>query len=579
MENSRSLRRWNSVLRSLRYAMSLLVVVALLAPDSALAARRYWVGAYGTEVFSDILNWSETEGGFGGASVPGASDVAIFHSTNSGNNVTFKEDINVAGIILTNAYTGVVRTGTSNVILGQTGARIGSGYFIIQTGTKLSSSGTWTQTGGVVYNVRANHQFRISGSLIVMGRARFRYSGTILFNGKIDQRLAFSGSYLSSAPSAQAVGRHSFSGLTLASVGTSTTDNLIISGSYLRVRNLTINNGTVDLRSEDVPLALTSSGNITIADDADASLDTDQNITLSGSLTTGASGRFFMSGGTLKMNGIRQNLDVTGIGSQIHTLNIDSSSGAYLTGLALVAASLTVNSSRVLTFAANTLYLTGGTITNNGTIRENTGKLVHTGATFFITNSDFDAQDTEVKTAETMYFTLTECDENIDGAALDTLTITVSITSGDSETVTLTETAVASCIFRGNIVTENAAATTGDSKLQATAEKVVTATFTDAQDSLSNSDTTLLTPIGTTTSSNTNSGGGSSRSRGGGGGGGGKISVPVTPRVPEPKNVPKKNMQRLTAKQRMEARKAARIAAMKRMNDRKAARLNKMKRR
>jgi len=340
---------------------------------------------------------------------------------------------------------------------------------------------------------------------------------------------------------------------------------------------LTITKGNLDFARWDV--ALIADRGITLADDGDATFGTDQNVTMSGSLSTGASAQFFMSGGTLTMAGDRQNLDIEGIGSQIHTLEVDSSSGTYLTGLALVAASLTVNSSRVLTFAANTLYLTGGTITNNGTIRENTGKLVHTGATFFITNSDFDAQDTEVKTAETMYFTLTECDENIDGAALDTLTITVSITSGDSETVTLTETAVASCIFRGNIVTENAAATTGDSKLQATAEKVVTATFTDAQDSLSNSDTTLLTPIGTTTSSNTNSGGGSSRSRGGGGGGGGKISVPVTPRVPEPKNVPKKNMQRLTAKQRMEARKAARIAAMKRMNDRKAARLNKMKRR
>jgi len=599
MENSRSLHPTVNAFTRVRLLTSIASILMLLAPDLALAADRYWFGGSGAEncaisPFDNTACWGDAYGETaGGETVPGAGDNVFFDRVAGGKTIHIRRDTTIGSLNFGALFTGtlMVFTGSKLRIAGNGashGIRMGSGYFIINGTGALSFTGSLIQTGGVIGNGHAGSVMQISGSLITVRRGRFRYSGTIVFEGERDQTFAYSGSTTPTAPSSIAVGRNSFSGITVNSIGASAGgDDIIVSGATLKMRNLVITNGNFNLAGDSAntegrrpAVVLAASGGITIANDADAMFSTNANVTLSGSISTGAAGMFAMSGATtLTMNGIRQNLDISGANGQgVHTLVIASTSGAYLTATALVTSSLTINTSSILTFAANTLNLTGGVITNNGSIRENTGKLVHTGATFFITNSAFDAQDTEVKTGETMYFTLTECDENIEGGTVDTVTITVSIPSGDSETVTLSETSAASCIFRGNVVTENAATTAGDGKLQTTAEKIVTATFSDAQDALSNTDTTIFTAIGTSSATSTNSGGGSSRSRGGGGGGGGgggKISVPVTPRVPEPKNVPKKNVRGLTAKQRMEARKAARIAAHKRMSDRKAARLNK----
>ncbi|MBI3331739.1 hypothetical protein HYZ99_02150 [Candidatus Peregrinibacteria bacterium] len=581
METRFSSRMSRVVTLNMRALVGALAIASLLTPHAAFAARRFWVGGYSGGEWHDTRNWSSLAGSgkAGGASVPTISDVAILHTTNSGNTIRLGKDGAAGGLILSTTFTGALRIGTSSLILGGTGARIGSGYVIVGTGTVLANSGSWTMTGGVFFNTLAGHKMSISGSLIVMGRARFRYSGTLIFNGGVaDQRLAFSGSHTATRPDNMTVGKHSFSGIILNNIAGTTSDDLIISGSYLRARTLTITNGNFDLRSEDVPLAL--SGTLTLANDADATLETDQNITLSGSISTGASARFTMSGGTLKLNGISQNLDVAGDGSSMHTLEIDSNSGAYLTGLALVTSTLTINSSRILAFAANTLYLTGGTITNNGTIRENTGKLVHTGSNIFITNSDY-TEDHEVKTGETMYFTVTDTDENINGAAADTLAIDVTLTGGDTEDVTLTETGNATGIFRGSISVTNDTATNNDGTLQTTSDRTATFTFTDAQDAKVISDTAAVTVVAGTSSSNTNSGGGSSRSRGGGGGGGGKAGAAVLAKPTRNQAKPQRRVPvtRRIAKKKLSVaeRRAARLQKLKdmkaRMDARRAKRL------
>ena len=528
---------WVVVGRHMRFLLSVLSVVALVSPDVAFAARRYWVGAYGVAAWNDVKNWSTSQGGFGGASVPTISDTAILHSTNSGNTIQISQSAAFAGgIILTPAFTGSLRVGTSALILGGTGARIGSGYFIIGTGTILNSSGTWLQTGGVLYNVKANHRFALSGNLILQGKARFRYSGTLVFNNdNADQILAFSGSRVDTRPTTNVVGQHAFSGIILDNTAGTTADDLIVSGSLLRLRTLVVTQGnfkldggsSLDNNAPSVPLSI--SGSITIADHAQATFSTDTNVRMSGSLTTGAAGRFTVSGGTLTLNGIEQYFDMTGTNSQVHTMVVNSS-GSF-TSTALITAALTVTGSNTVRLGANTVYLTGAAFTNYGTLNEGTGKLVHSGSVFFVSTSDYTAPDNEVKSGDTAYFTLTDSDENNDGTATDTLTVTVSVAGGDTETVTLTETQIRSGIFRGTLLTANNSATSSDGTLQATADKVVTVTYTDAQDARVMTDTVLFTAVGAAGSSNTgNSGGGSSRSRAAGGGGGGGGSPSVTPK-------------------------------------------------
>lgn len=528
--------------------VSMMAIFFLVAPDLAFADDRYWVGQGGTlNDWHDTNNWGTSFTAVtGGATVPGAGDEAFFDENAEGNVATIRNNVTVKGIRLGAQFTGsILAYSGSRIRVGSGGLRMGSGRIMLGTGVNLVISGSFTQTGGAFGNGRASSQLVLSGNLLVYRRARFRFSGTILFEGVANQTFSFSGSYLDAAGADIAAGKLRFSGIILNSVGAGTADTLTVSGTRLKANSLTVTNGTLNMEARDVPLAL--SGTLTIADDADASFDTEDNVTMSGSITTGASGRFYMSGGTLTLNGIEQRLDLSGIGSQIHTMLLQSS-GSF-TSTALLTSSLTVTGANTLLLGANTVYLTGATLVNYGTITESTGKLVHTGSAFRITDSAY-VEDAEVKTAETMYFTLTDSDENIDGTTADTVAITVSISGGDSESVTLTETWNRSGIFRGSIPTAKASATTSDGTLQTTTDKIVTATFTDAQDGLSNTDTTIFTPIATTATNSTNSGGGSSQSRaaGGGGGGGGtkkpsalplKPQVKPTPRVPEKKTLKK----------------------------------------
>src|SRR3989338_7764364 len=167
--------------------------------------------------------------------------------------------------------------------------------------------------------------------------------------------------------------------------------------------------------------------------------------------------------------------------------------------------------------SGHTLANTGGTIINYQTLNEDlSGKLVHTGSSLILTNSAFVTMN-EYKSADTVYITITDADENIDGTVRDTLTVTLAAAEGDSETVTLTEVDKTTGVFRGSIASAKATKTEGDGTLQANADTLLTVTYNDAQDALQNPDTALLTAVSSTTTAAAASGGGA---RGGGGGGG-----------------------------------------------------------
>ena len=114
-------------------------------------ADRYWVGAAGN--WSDTAKWSLTSGGAGGASVPTASDVAIFNSLSNTGTTAWTVTVDVAAPLLgltctpdaslTFASAGnlsvsgntqiTCSSGTREVIMGATGATLGN--VTLTTGT------------------------------------------------------------------------------------------------------------------------------------------------------------------------------------------------------------------------------------------------------------------------------------------------------------------------------------------------------------------------------------------------------------------------------------------------------------
>ena len=85
-------------------------------------ANRYWVGGTGTWSTSNLLNWSTTSGGIGGATVPSSADTAIFDS---------------------NSGTGTVTTNYSPSI---TAVTISGPNINLTLGGNLTCSGTFTLT-------------------------------------------------------------------------------------------------------------------------------------------------------------------------------------------------------------------------------------------------------------------------------------------------------------------------------------------------------------------------------------------------------------------------------------------------
>lgn len=82
-------------------------------------ALRYWVGGSATWDASTTANWSTTSGGAGGASVPGAADVAYFDANSGASVVTIASGYNPALFgMLSAGFTGTLDFGSQQITLG-----------------------------------------------------------------------------------------------------------------------------------------------------------------------------------------------------------------------------------------------------------------------------------------------------------------------------------------------------------------------------------------------------------------------------------------------------------------------------
>lgn len=314
--------------RVLLRASAMLTLAGLLfvsSADVALAANRFWVGASSTDVlrWEDTGNWSATSGGAGGATIPAGTDVAIFNRNSGGigvgasSGIRIRSVVNILGLELNSAYTGSLLQGTGAITIGTSGIIIGSGRFI-GGNASLSTSGSYTQTGGIVTGVMST--FSLSGSLAITKGSNSAYStftntGTLLFSGKADQNFTVGANVTKT-----------FKNLTIRNAGGGTSDDIVtnVNGGLFLSGALVITSGNLDLATNSV--AMVVDRGITLADAAQATLTTDSNVTASGTILVNDAATITVSAGTWTLNDDGdQSVDLDG--QSLYNLTINNTGG------------------------------------------------------------------------------------------------------------------------------------------------------------------------------------------------------------------------------------------------------------
>ncbi|PLY06793.1 MAG: hypothetical protein C0624_04090 [Desulfuromonas sp.] len=111
------------------------------------------------------------------------------------------------------------------------------------------------------------------------------------------------------------------------------------------------------------------------------------------------------------------------------------------------------------------------------------GELPATGALSFVADLSGSGDVTEFYPGSTLYIRVDDADQNGIPTLRETISITVTSPSGDSETLTLLETGVDTGAFTASVATSQAAPVSNDGTLQVSPIEFITATYIDAADS------------------------------------------------------------------------------------------------
>ena len=137
-------------------------------------ANRYWVGGTGSWSAVNLLNWSTSSGGAGGATVPTAADIAIFDANSGGGTVTLAANTTVLTFV-PSAFTGTINFNSNIVsVAGNATTVYSGGTAVTMTGTPrvnltyAGGTGTRTITAGIAVTEANAVSFNVvSGSDIV----------------------------------------------------------------------------------------------------------------------------------------------------------------------------------------------------------------------------------------------------------------------------------------------------------------------------------------------------------------------------------------------------------------------------
>lgn len=129
----------------------LLVAFLFVLSHRIQAANRYWVST-GASNWNNTANWSATDGGAGGASVPGINDAVTFDFNGRGN-CTIDVAVNIQQLTVQLLFTGVISQGANPITVAGTvtfnsGTFTGGSADILFGGDYSQLGGTFTSTTG-----------------------------------------------------------------------------------------------------------------------------------------------------------------------------------------------------------------------------------------------------------------------------------------------------------------------------------------------------------------------------------------------------------------------------------------------
>lgn len=150
------------------------VILLCLFASLIHAADRYWVAGSSSN-WNNSANWSASSGGAGGASVPGATDVAIFDGAAGSNGTcTIDAAVSVAGLTMTSGYSGTIDQGAYSILIGNSGANLSGGNF---------SGGSEDITVNGHFAIAGTNFTSTTGTLTIGSTYNFAYtSGSFLHN-------------------------------------------------------------------------------------------------------------------------------------------------------------------------------------------------------------------------------------------------------------------------------------------------------------------------------------------------------------------------------------------------------------
>lgn len=554
-------------------AVSAFVIFILLAP-SASAANFFWAGNYAdNDRWENPVNWSVSYNGNGGAGVPGAADIAIFHTGTGSKTARVRSSVRVGGIQINNAWTGSLLLGTGTLKIGTGGLRIGSGYFVGGT-SPISLSGSYTQTGGIVRGLQGT--LSLSGSMTITTPGAtptyFTSTGTIIFSGRGTQTFTPLQRGRFKNMIVRNNGRNGANSVVIA------TNNLALSGS------LTISQGKLDLSTNSKTLRMNG---ITIANYESGALVTNSNVTNSGSVTiSGSSPTVTISAGTwTQISQSNTTLNFAGKPVYNFTLNNTGVAGSKtetLGGALNMSGSLTITSGVLDTSASNYGMSVTGNVDNSGTFNSN-GSAITVGGNWTTQAAGSFAGGTSTVTmngtSKTLSGSTTFYRFVKSPSGNDTLNFAAGTTTTTTDRLTLTSAAGTLSLRSTTDGSRYTVAAVGNVYTIGTLNvKDSNASYTivcqDCTNSGNNSDGWVFTttPSGTTTTSSTSGGGG-------GGGGGGRsylntgapaaaTTAPRAPVVPINTVTPLKKQAQKTLSERLQGRRQAREAALTRIKAR-----------
>jgi hypothetical protein len=114
-------------------------------------ANRYWVGVAGTWDATNTTNWSATNGGAGGASVPTSADDVLFNANSGLGPITLGTGYNpVVSTMTWTGYSGTVAFGSQNISVAGTGTVFVAATGVTVTGTPVINLTNSTASSRVI---------------------------------------------------------------------------------------------------------------------------------------------------------------------------------------------------------------------------------------------------------------------------------------------------------------------------------------------------------------------------------------------------------------------------------------------